>query len=78
MFLAARDDARRRGDWGVYRAMSVELDQLGYTERETTAVVAPERATPPSAGKRRGRPPRPRCEHGQIVGRCVACDEEED
>lgn len=77
MFLAARDDAKRRGDWGVYRAMSVELDQLGYADRETTTAVAPERATPRPPAKRRGRPPRPRCEHGQIVGRCLECEEED-
>lgn len=44
---------------------------------ETATVDAPERAVP-DAPKRRGRPPRPRCEHGKIVGReCLDCEEEE-
>jgi len=34
-----------------------------------------EHAVPP-APKKRGRPPKPRCEHGKLVGRCLDCEEE--
>lgn len=54
LFKQTRDDALRCGDAGVYRAMCVELDRLGYTDTttstrppvETAAVSAPERAVP--------------------------------
>ncbi len=34
MFLATRADAFRRGDRGVYKAMTAELAHLGYSEPE--------------------------------------------
>lgn len=54
LFKQTRDDALERDDAGVYRAMCVELNRLGYTEpttstrppMETAAVAAPERAVP--------------------------------
>lgn len=73
-FLAIRAAARERGDWNLARAMDVELERLGYREAgalEATAVRMPERAV---TEKRRGRPPRPRCEHDMLVGRCPECD----
>jgi len=45
MFLDTLDDAVRRGDRGVQRAMRAELGRLGYTGTLETAVVdMPERA----------------------------------
>lgn len=71
--------ARGIGDVNLERACNADLVRYGYTENamETTALAdAPERAVP-EAPKKRGRPPRPRCEHNQIVGRCAACEEGE-
>ncbi len=78
MFLKAREEARLNADFSVMTAMNAELARLGYREPqaglETTQAVMPERAIPP---KPRGRPPRPRCEHGQIVDHCNECKEGE-
>ncbi len=37
LFLATRTDALRRGDRGVYKAMTAELAHLGYTEPSPVA-----------------------------------------
>jgi hypothetical protein len=80
--LKVRNEADRRGDRGLYRAMSADLERLGYTDHDLgpeafeTAVPEPlEKAVP---GPRGGRPKLPRCEHGKIVGRCLDCDAEDD
>lgn len=56
LFLETRAAAAARGDSGVYRAMCIELERVGYVEPaalETTAVQAPERAVPPPKRTRR-------------------------
>lgn len=84
MFLDARARARAFGDRGLERAVQADLDRLGYIDQsptrietgtgmQTTAVQAPERAIPHVKKNRGGRPPLPRCEHGQIQGRCTKC-----
>jgi len=68
-------EARARGDVNLANAMQVELRRLGAgpepARMETTVAEMPERAVP--APPRRGRPPRPRCEHGEIADKCLAC-----
>lgn len=75
--LAMREYARGIGDTGLERACNADLARHGHRDEplETTLPVeVMERAVPEKP--RRGRPPRPRCEHNQIIGRCVACEEE--
>lgn len=79
--LEMRARARASGDVNLERACNADLARYGYRDAppETTAATEPEtmeRAVP--AKPKRGRPPRPRCEHGQIVGRCTACEEDEN
>lgn len=65
------------------RAMEVELTRMGYVDTAATNVAVettqaaplPEQAVPEKP-KGRGRPPRPRCEHGMIVDRCDECKKE--
>lgn len=77
--LSMRDKAKRSGDLGTYRAMTADLRRLGHVDEPRpeafeTAIPEPmETATP----KKGGRPKLPRCEHGNIVGRCVECDEDD-
>lgn len=80
--LDMRARAREQGDLGQVRAINADLARIGYSEptrietatgMETTAVRAPERAIPHVKKNRGGRPPLPRCEHGQIQGRCTKC-----
>lgn len=76
-FVRIRAEARARGDWNLVRAMDVELERLGHRDPEpepleTTSVVLPEKAVV----KKAGRPPRPRCEHGKLIGRCLDCDDD--
>ena len=41
LFLTTRADALRRGDRGVYKAMTAELAHLGYVETEPLATEFP-------------------------------------
>jgi len=92
LLLATRADALRRGDRSVYREMDFQLQRLGVfvgpepypfppldpaalAQVETATVEMPERAVPP---KKRGRPPKPRCEHGKIPERCLDCQAEDE
>jgi hypothetical protein len=71
--LAMRERARALGDTNLERACNADLSRYGY--RETAQVIPmPERTVGPRP--KRGRPKLPRCEHGQIVGRCVECDDD--
>jgi hypothetical protein len=65
-----RERARALGDTNLERACNADLDRYGYREL-ATVIPLPERSV---VKPRRGRPKLPRCEHGQIVGRCVECD----
>ena len=78
MFLRERERARARGDRGVERCMTVELDRMGYSEPRPVETATPDREAVETAvpAKKNGRPKLPRCEHGNIVGRCLDCDEE--
>lgn len=69
-----------QGDVAQARALEADLERTGASSTpgrsyglETAVVPMPDAAVPPV--KRAGRPPKPRCEHGQIVGRCLDCDE---
>jgi hypothetical protein len=89
LYLATQADALRRGDRGVWQEMAFQLKRMGVdtdppesfppldptalARIETTMVTMPERAVPE---KKRGRPPKPRCEHGKIVGRCLDCEDD--
>ena len=78
--LAMRERARGIGDVNLERACNADLVRFGYRDEEPMETAVPtedglERAVPPKP--KRGRPPRPRCEHNQIVGRCSACEEGE-
>lgn len=80
-FTEALVNAEARGDHNMARTMRVELTRTrrvnpaGLPPRETADPEPLERAVPP-APKRMGRPPKPRCEHGQIPERCARCNEE--
>lgn len=89
VLLDARARARAFEDRGLERAVQADLDRLGYQDppgrvvtgsgMETTAVRAPERAVPQAKQRPRergkgGRPPAPRCKHGQVEGRCRKCE----
>jgi hypothetical protein len=77
MFLHERERARARGDRGVERCMNVELRRMGYREPALETVVPEplvEQAIPDPPKK--GRRPKPRCEHEQIADRCVECNPE--
>ena len=71
MFTETRERAVRAGDGGMVRTMNVELARLGALE--TTQAAAMEHAVPEKP--RRGRRPKPRCEHGAIADRCAECNE---
>jgi hypothetical protein len=71
MFRQALADARAQGDAGMVRAMRVELATLGVFE--TTQADQLEQVVPEKP--RRGRRPKPRCEHGMIADRCLECEE---
>jgi hypothetical protein len=73
-FLDLRESARMRGDTGLQRAMDAELRNMGYCAPETTQAPEMEMAVPEKP--RRGRPPRPRCEHDLLLERCEDCREE--
>jgi hypothetical protein len=78
--ISMRDKARAQGDRNQARAIEADLARLGYREdaaapMETAAYEAPERAEDKRRG---GRPRLPRCEHDQIVGRCAACEEDDE
>jgi hypothetical protein len=57
----------------MVRAMDVELSRMGALETPEGPDTL-ERAVPESP--KRGRKPKPRCEHGQIAERCVECNPE--
>lgn len=72
-----RERARALGDVGLERACNADLVRHGYRDQplETTAVAEmPEHAVPEKP--RRGRPPRPRCEHDMIADRCPECNDD--
>lgn len=87
LFLETREDAFHRQDWSVVMAMNAELQRVGYKDPESVldrhemapetmqATEVLERAVPERP--KRGRPPRPRCEHGMLVERCPTCNEDE-
>jgi hypothetical protein len=75
MFLQERADARARQDAGVERCMNVELARMGYQEPLETTAQQPMQTTLQEK-PRRGRPPKPRCEHDMLVGRCPDCSED--
>lgn len=82
--LAERARARSLGDLSLERACNADLARYGYRDDAPETVVPDpgemERAVPPQP-RRGGRPKLPRCEHDQIVGRCLACeqgDEDDD
>lgn len=78
MFLEARDNAIARGDRGITRAMTAELDRLGVPATATLAhpngAPARERAKP--AAVKNGRPKPQRCEHDNLPERCAECNPE--
>lgn len=71
MFMDARAAAVDRGDERLRRTMDVEIARLGYRVPETTQAPVMEQAIPEKS--RRGRPPRPRCEHDMLLDRCPEC-----
>jgi hypothetical protein len=76
VFLSDRAKARAAGDHNMVHALNVELNRIGYREpvQETTrADEELEQAVP--VKPRRGRQPKPRCEHGRIPDRCLDCNE---
>jgi hypothetical protein len=78
--LAMRERARGIGDANLERACNADLALNGYRDEnalETTVDPTDgfERAVPPQP-KRGGRPKLPRCEHNNIIGRCLECSEE--
>lgn len=92
LLLATRADALRRGDRSVYREMDHQLERLGVycgpepfpfppldpaalAHVETASVEMPEQAVPK---RKRGRPPKPRCEHDKIPERCLDCQVEDE
>ncbi|HTG20904.1 MAG TPA: hypothetical protein VK681_12740 [Reyranella sp.] len=52
--------------------MNVELDRMGY--RET--VIPEPMETTMAPNPKKGRPPKPRCEHNMIADRCPDCNDE--
>jgi hypothetical protein len=87
MFINERDRARARGDRGVERSLTADLLRLGVPSEATllskpktaqaavAQAAASEQAEAPK--KRAGRPPKPRCEHGNIADRCEDCTQAE-
>jgi hypothetical protein len=73
-FMDLRASAIANGDRKLARTMDVEIARLGYHPKmETTQAVVMEQAVPEKP--RRGRPPRPRCEHDMLLERCPECAE---
>lgn len=81
-----REYARGCGDVSLERACNVDLARYGYRDgatrgeplETTEAVVEGQEQVVPASPKRGGRPKMPRCEHDNIVGRCPACDKEDN
>ena len=83
MFMDVRSEAVARGDRRLQRTMDVEIARLGYRVPEgpfisvegpqetTQAVGLMEQAVPEKP--RKGRPPKPRCEHDMLLDRCPDC-----
>lgn len=71
-----RDKAHATGDHALAAAMTADLERMGI--RDPTPVAGFETAIPEpletAVPRKGGRPRRPRCEHGNIVGRCGECD----
>jgi hypothetical protein len=83
--LRMREYARGIGDTGLESACNADLSRYGYRDNPEVSsavetaeadVEGQERAVP-NKPRRGGRPPLPRCEHNNIVGRCGVCDDEE-
>lgn len=77
MLLDARAKARARGDYGVERAVNADLARMGVTStpRPVPRQQSVQRPTGHAHEKKGpGRPPLPRCEHGQIANRCPECE----
>lgn len=74
MWREMRSRARAVGDAGVVRMTNVELGRLGALET-TEAVNDVETAVPERP--KRGRRPKPRCEHDMILDRCPDCSPEQ-
>lgn len=74
MFREALARARAMGDTGMVRCCQAELTALGAFETTQDATAL---ETPTPAAPRRGRRPKPRCEHNMIADRCETCNEGE-
>jgi hypothetical protein len=71
-----RAKARSVGDFSMVHTAGVELQRLGVGEPlETTQGPEMEQAVPEKA--KRGRKPKPRCEHDMILERCPDCSPED-
>ncbi len=85
MFLRERDRARARGDTGIDRALSADLQRWGVPYNATLANPSgkngkrhrTQQDTPETLKRKAGRPPKPRCEHDQIADRCEQCRQAE-
>ena len=77
MLRADRDRAASEQDWSRWRCRTVELARMGYVDPpplETTQAAVME-TTAGEKPKRRGRPPKPKCEHGKNPETCLDCDD---
>ena len=73
MFRDARVRALACGDYSMARAMKIELANCGDFE---TVVDEPEMERAVPEKPKRGRRPKPRCEHDMILDRCPDCRDE--
>lgn len=73
LWQETRARARAHGDAGMVRMTDMELRRLGALEttQDTTVLemTVPEKP-------RRGRRPKPRCEHDMIADRCPECSDD--
>lgn len=70
-----RAKARSVGDFSMVHTAGVELQRLGIGPLETTQGPETEQAVP--GRPKRGRKPKPRCEHEMILERCPTCSPED-
>lgn len=72
MLRGVRAQAHATGDRSLAAAMTADLERMGVRDDAALETVVPEpmeKAVP----RKGGRPKLPRCEHGNIVGRCGEC-----
>lgn len=67
-YVQLRDNALAKGDIGIVRAVNADLVRWGESKQVRWSIEE-------TAPKKRGRPPKPRCEHNKIPGRCLDCEE---